>query len=103
MAMTEVMLYAYIPSLATLIALGIGLVVIGARISDLDPHLNKRIDDLRADTFARLERLEAQNARLQDQNAGLQEQYSRFESVMVGKLAEVETRLAKIEAHLETR
>jgi flagellar capping protein FliD len=89
MAMTEVMLYAYIPSLATLIALGIGLMVISTRISDLNTNLNKRIDDLRADTFTRLERLETQ--------------YSRLESVMVGKLAEVETRLAKIEAHLEIR
>ena len=98
--MNAVLLQNYIPSLATLIVLGIGILFnnvrmgdLNARIGDLNTNINKRIDDLRADTFARFERLENQQVRLEGQ-------YSRLESILIGKLDEVDARLNRIESHL---
>jgi hypothetical protein len=70
---------AYLPSLAILIVVALGILVNNSRISDLNTNLNKRIDDLRADS---------------------RDKYARLETLMVGKLTEVEARLARIEAHL---
>jgi chaperonin cofactor prefoldin len=91
--MNEVLLQNYIPSLATIIVVGIGILFNNARIGDLNTNFNKRIDDLRADTFARFERLESQQVRLEGQ-------YSRLESILIGKLDEVDARLNRIESHL---
>jgi flagellin-like hook-associated protein FlgL len=105
--MNEVLLQNYIPSLATLIVLGIGILFnnarmsdLNARIGDLNTNINKRIDDLRADTFARFERLEGQQTRLEGQQVRLESQYARLESVLIGKLDEVDARLNRIESHL---
>ena len=92
-SMNEVLLQNYIPSLATLIVVGIGILFNNARIGDLNTNFNKRIDDLRADTFARFERLENQQVRLEGQ-------YSRLGSILIGKLDEVNARLNRIESHL---
>jgi len=83
---SEALLQAYIPSLATLILVGVGILFNNSRISDLNTNLNKRIDDLRADT----------NRQFTD----LKEQYARLETLFVGKLSEVESRLRRIESHL---
>ena len=91
--MNEVLLQNYIPSLATLIVVGIGILFNNARIGDLNTNFNKRFDDLRADTFARFERLENQQVRLEGQ-------YSRLGSILIGKLDEVDARLNRIESHL---
>lgn len=68
--------------MATLIVVGLGILFnnarisdINARLSDLNTNLNKRMDDLRSETFVRFERLETQ--------------YSRLEGVLVG----IESRL----------
>lgn len=98
--MNEVLLQNYIPSLATLIVVGIGILFNNARIGDLNTNFNKRIDDLRADTFARFERLESQQVRLESQQVRLEGQYSRLESILIGKLDEVDARLNRIESHL---
>ena len=90
--MTETLLQMYIPSLATLILVGIGILFNNAKIGDLNTNMNKRMDDLNG----RLDRLEQRQERLEAQQA-------RLESVLVGKLGEVETRLAKIESHLNLR
>lgn len=115
--MSEALLQNYIPSLATLIVVGIGILFnnarmsdLSARIGDLNIGLNKRIDDLRADTFTRFERLEAQQSRLEAQQSRLEAQYghlegqySRLESVLIGKLDEVDARLNRIESQLGMR
>ena len=84
--MTDAVIQAYVPSLATMILVAIGILFNNARISDLNTNLNKRMDDLRADTFARFERLETQ--------------YAQLEKIIIGKLGEVEARLDKIESRL---
>ena len=72
------MIQTYIPTVATLMLIGIGILFNNSRFSDLNTTLNKRIDDLRSD-------------------------HARLENVVVSKLTEVESRLARIEAHLNLR
>ena len=94
--MTETLLPMYIPSLATLVLVGIGILFNNARISDLNTNMNKRMDDLGGNLNRRMDDL---NGRLDR----LEQRQERLESVLVGKLSEVETRLAKIESHLNLR
>ena len=86
-----------------MILVGVGILYNNARIGDLNLNLNKRMDDLRADVFARLAILEAQNSRLQEQISGLQQQYSGLERVLLGKIEEIDQRLEKIESRLDLR
>jgi len=83
---SEALLQAYIPSVATLILVGVGILFNNSRISDLNTNLNKRIDDV--------------NNRIDDLRTDMREQYSRLETLVVGKLSEVESRLSRIESHL---
>lgn len=94
--MTDAQIQAYLPPIATLILLGIGLLFNNSRISDLHTSLNKRIDDLRAHSDVRFGAIDA----LFD---ALTTQYSRLESVVVGKLSEFENRLDRIEKRLDLR
>ncbi len=112
----------YLPSLATFILVGIGILFNNARISDvsgrigdLNTNLNKRMDDLRADTFVRLERLEKhldqlteqvnrlseQQVRLAEQQSQMAERYNNLEGIVIGKFEEVDARLARIESRLD--
>jgi len=112
----------YIPSLATFILVGIGILFNNARISDLNTNLNKRMDDLRADTFVRFERLEKQLDRLAEQvsrmndqqirlaeqvnrlaeqQTHLAERYNSLEGIVIGKFDEVDARLGRIESRLD--
>jgi hypothetical protein len=83
---SEALLQAYIPSVATLILVGVGILFNNSRIADLNMNLNKRIDDV--------------NNRIDDLRTDMREQYSRLETLVVGKLGEVESRLSRIESHL---
>ncbi len=108
--------------LATFILAGIGILFnnarisdVSARIGDLNMNLNKRMDDLRADTFVRLERLEKQidrlaeqvnrlseqQIRLAEQQSQMAERYNNLEGIVVGKFEEVDARLGRIESRLE--
>lgn len=94
--MTDAQIQAYLPPMATLILLGIGLLFNNSRLSDLHTSINRRIDDLRAHTDARFS---AMDARFD----ALGTQYNRLESVVVGKLGEFDARLDRIEKRLELR
>jgi chaperonin cofactor prefoldin len=74
---SEALLQAYIPSVATLILVGVGILFNNSRIADLNMNLNKRIDDV--------------NNRIDDLRTDMREQYSRLETLVVGKLGEVES------------
>ena len=91
--MSEALLQAYIPSVATLILVGVGILFNNSRIADLNMNLNKRIDDVNN----RIADLRADSNR---QFTDLKEQYARLEAIFVGKLGEVESRLSRIESHL---
>ncbi len=84
--MSDAVIQAYIPSMATLIVVAIGVLYnnarisdLGVRLSDVSTGLNKRIDDLREENNRRFDRLEAQ--------------YARLEAVVIGKIDELEARL----------
>ena len=77
--MSDVLVQSYLPSMATLIVVGIGVLFNNARLSDVSAGLHKRIDDLRDENNRRFDRLEAQ--------------YARLETVVLGKIDELESRL----------
>ena len=90
--MTDAQIQAYLPALATLILVGIGILFNNGRISDLNTNMNERIDDT--------------NKRIDDTRGGLTEirqSLRRLEDILVGKLTEVEHRLSRIESQMNLR
>lgn len=84
--MTDAQIQTYLPPLATLIVISLGFLFSNSRLSDLATGVHKRIDDINHrmnDVNHRIDRLEAQ--------------YGRLESVIVGKLDEIEARLSRLE------
>ena len=78
-------------NLAILAAVTIGFIILNSRFTDLRAHVDGRIDDLR-NYFTRL--LEAESER---NDANLR----RVEDMLLGKFSELDTRLSRIEGHLE--
>jgi len=80
------MLQAYIPSVATMIVIAMGFLFNNSRLTDLGTNLNRRIDDV----VTRMDRIENRIDRTEAQ-------YGRLESVLIGKLDEIEARLHRLE------
>ncbi len=98
--MSDTLSWIPLLNLATSVAVLVGILLTNVRISDLATSLNNRISDLRTDTFQRFADTFQRFDDLKGEVHQLREQYSRVEGVVVGKLAEVEARLARIESGL---